>query len=290
MSSTSKLITIGVIGNGFVGKATSLFAGPRIKVLVYDIDPQKCNPMGTTLSQISKECKVVFICVPTPVTKTGKCYLKIVESVIGELKQYNFVGHIVVRSTVPPGTCKKLQVHHMPEFLRERSWEDDFRNTSTWIVGMDESPSKQQFRKIISDLLDYASQDGQISGKNVYFANTSETELVKYARNAFLATKVSFFNEIYQYAEKLEDVNYQVARKLITIDSRIGEGHSDVPGPDNKKGFGGTCFPKDLTALKTEMNNLGAHPILLSAVWNRNSTIDRPERDWEQNVGRSVID
>ena len=100
---------------------------------------------------------------------------------------------------------------------------------------------------------------------------------------------VSFCNEIYEFCN-LKDVNYENVRKLASIDSRIGSSHTNVPGHDGKKGFGGTCFPKDTASLKHEMEISGMTPYVINSIIERNEKIDRPEKDWFQNKGRATVD
>ena len=88
---------IGIIGNGFVGRATTLFGADFIKDLVYDKDPEKCSPLGTTLADLY-DCDFVFICVPTPMRKDGSCHTQIVESCIYSLKQYQTMSILLNRN------------------------------------------------------------------------------------------------------------------------------------------------------------------------------------------------
>jgi UDPglucose 6-dehydrogenase len=103
-----------------------------------------------------------------------------------------------------------------------------------------------------------------------------------------LATKVSFCNEIYQFC-KLKGIDYENVRKLAANDDRILHSHTYIPGPDGKKGFGGTCFPKDTNSLKYEMENAGMKSYILNSAIERNEKIDRPEKDWNENKGRAVV-
>ena len=84
-------------------------------------------------------------------------------------------------------------------------------------------------------------------------------------------------------------IDYESVRLLTGLDPRIGESHTQVPGPDGKKGFGGTCFPKDTSSLYMQMKNVGVEPIVIDAIIKRNQTIDRPEEDWKDDKGRAVI-
>jgi UDP-glucose 6-dehydrogenase len=112
--------------------------------------------------------------------------------------------------------------------------------------------------------------------------------MVKMFRNCFLSTKVSFCNEMHQFCE-LKNINYENVRDLAANDNRILHSHTKVPGPDGKKGFGGTCFPKDTSSLRYEMRKVGMEPYILDSIIKRNEKIDRPEKDWNENEGRAAI-
>ena len=113
--------------------------------------------------------------------------------------------------------------------------------------------------------------------------------MTKLARNSFLAVKVSFFNELYDFCEK-EEVDYNSVAELTGMDSRIGVSHTQVPGPDGKRGFGGTCFPKDISSLNHQLDQVGVDSYIIEAAKARNIQVDRKEQDWTNNKGRAVID
>ena len=119
---------IGIVGNGYVGNATSLlqeFEG--IECFAYDIEPARCNPRGLKLKDLSK-CDLIFVCVPTPMLIDGSCSTDSVERAIESLEDASVdLDKIVIRSTVPVGTCSELGVSFMPEFLTEANWQEDFR-------------------------------------------------------------------------------------------------------------------------------------------------------------------
>ena len=121
----------------------------------------------------------------------------------------------------------------------------------------------------------------------IFTSNHKESELSKYFINCFLALKVSFANEIFSLCHDL-NIDYNEVLRLVSLEERVGESHLKVPGPDGKKGYGGSCFPKDINSLIKlfEENNIESH--VLSGSWKRNSTIDRPEKDWEKLKGRAV--
>lgn len=284
------MVTIGVIGNGFVGKATSILECNGISVIYYDINPDLCKPKETSIANIC-ECDLIFISVPTPMNKDGSCYLNIVNSVVKQIKDYVSLDEkiVIIRSTVPVGTSANLNCYFMPEFLTEKNYLDDFKNNQDWIFGL-KGCDKQDviFKKTITELFNTCYNQNCINSKNIHFVTTGEAEMIKLFRNSFLATKVAFCNEIYQFCN-LKKVDYKNVRKLAVLDNRIGESHSYVPGSDGKYGFGGTCFPKDIHSLIYQMEQLDMDSYILQATQNRNENIDRVDKDWEKNKGRSVV-
>ena len=106
--------------------------------------------------------------------------------------------------------------------------------------------------------------------------------------NCFFATKVSFLNEMYQIAKK-SGVDWDMALDGFVRDGRVGHSHMNVPGPDGKMGFGGSCFPKDIQAIINYGESLDLNMNTLKGVWNTNLEV-RPEKDWENLKGRAVVD
>jgi UDPglucose 6-dehydrogenase len=245
---------IGIVGGGFVGSATALFACTDIQVKIYDILPEKCSPQGTTLEDLLG-CVAIFICVPTPSASDGECDTRIVESAVLAIKAFERHPPIVVRSTVPPGTCERLGVIFMPEFLREASWADDFHRTCIWYIGSD----TYHGRGVLTDIISSALYHGTVQGGEFVFISSKAAEMIKYTRNVFLATKIAFCNEVYELCQALE-IDYEVVRSGMDDDQRIGSSHTLVPGPDRKLGFGGHCLPKDTLALAKVFETNGIHP------------------------------
>jgi UDPglucose 6-dehydrogenase len=274
---------IGVIGNGFVGHAMSVLS-PAVEVLFWDLDPTKRCPYSLTIDQLVKESEIVFVSVPTPMEHSGKCHTDIVENVVHKVQSIDSNKHIVLRSTVPPGTSDRLGVSFLPEFLTEKNWRDDFINCEQWIVGTDDDKLAEK----IKDMMNTAYKCKLINTNNVVCVSTKEAEMIKYVKNCFLATKVSFFNEMHSLCEKTS-IDYETVRVLAANDSRIGEGHTMVPGHDGKAGFGGTCFPKDMWSLLCHMQENDVTCPVLSGAVTRNETIDRKEKDWNADKGRASI-
>ena len=268
---------IGIVGNGFVGGATSLFGSASVGVIAYDMDSDKCHPYGTTMQDMYG-CDLVFICLPTPESKDGSCDTVLVEKCIYEL---NITGvkdeNIIVRSTVPVGFCDKVGVNFMPEFLTEAQWEEDFRTNPCWIFGEKDKGLHSTRSKII-ELLTLSKSGKSIESNEITFCSTEEAELIKLTKNAFLATKVSFFNEIKEFCDK-RSINYDTVSDLVSQDKRIGVSHTKVPGPDGKTGYGGSCFPKDISSLNFQMSESGMDSFIIEASKSRNLQVDR-KKDW----------
>jgi UDPglucose 6-dehydrogenase len=279
---------VGIIGNGFVGKATFQLKCNDIDILAYDINPDSCVPKGLVLADMNK-CEIVFISVPTPMSKNGSCHLNIIESVLRDLASIDFKGFIVLRSTVPVGTCDKLNCYFMPEFLTEKNFIDDFINNKDWMFGLLGKPEDEQMKEKISTLFSLAHANDRIKHNNLHFITNKEAEMIKMFKNCYLSTKVSFCNEIYQFCEQ-KQVNYEVVRALATADERILPSHTMVPGHDGQRGFGGTCFPKDTSSLRYEMQQANMTPYILNAIIERNELVDRPQKDWLLDKGRAAVD
>ena len=118
--------------------------------------------------------------------------------------------------------------------------------------------------------------------------NSETAELIKYMTNTFFATKISFLNDMKLLSDKCGAI-WEHAVEGFVRDGRVGHSHLSVPGHDGRYGFGGSCFPKDIQALINYANDLGVDMNVLSGVWKTNLEV-RPERDWEQLKGRSIVD
>ena len=276
---------IGVVGNGFVGHAMTLLR-PFIDVLVWDINQDKREPKTLDISTFVKESEIIFVAVPTPMNKDGSANLSIVRTVCEEIQGIDKDKHIVIRSTVPAGTADELGVNFMPEFLTEKNWEEDFRNCDQWILGTNDDDLYEKVKRMFSIAHVYGY--GSVLNKEVIRTTPGEAEMIKYLKNVFLSVKVSFFNEMESICTK-SGLNYETIRGIATQDKRIGDGHTMVPGHDGKRGFGGTCFPKDIHALASYGKMNGVDTPIIDSVISRNETIDRPEHDWKSDKGRAVI-
>mgnify|MGYP003665129552 FL=1 len=271
---------IGVIGQGFVGTAIREGLKSKFDIETYDkFKDSSCS----TLEELMTKTKMFFVCLPTPMRRDGSCDLSIIEEVIQEADKYSN-GHIaIIKSTILPTTTerlnaetKDLSVVFSPEFLTEANYIDDFKNQNRIIIGGDQEPSTK-----VADMFKKAFP-------NVLIVKTDPTvaEMVKYFTNTFLATKVSFANEMRKVCANI-NIDYDKVLSYSLYDTRIGGTHLSVPGPDGKQGFGGSCFPKDINALIHFARSLGFEPVVLSSVWKKNLEV-RPSRDWEKLKGRAV--
>jgi UDPglucose 6-dehydrogenase len=217
----------------------------------------------------------------------GSCYTGIVEEAVAEARECAPDVPIVVRSTVPPGTCEAMKVAFMPEFLTEKNWTRDVYETKEWIIGScDDSIAAEP---IVADILRAGNDSGILSSCALAGIGSTRAELIKYGKNAFLATKVSFFNELSSLCQDA-NVSFDAVRKFVSEDERIGSSHTYVPGHDGHKGFGGTCLPKDIHALASYARERGVPTPVINSVIFRNDEIDRTEKDWKADKGRAVVD
>tara|TARA_R110000824_G_scaffold104005_2_gene246887 strand:+ start:2635 stop:3516 length:882 start_codon:yes stop_codon:yes gene_type:complete len=288
---------IGIVGNGYVGSAVKFGFSPSVgydaDVKVYDIDP---NRSTHTLEETVNDSQFIFLSVPTPANPNGSINTDIVEDALHSINdaKNNPVlddgGSIVLlRSTVTPGTTRRLsnmfpdiEMVFNPEFLTERSAHFDFINQARIILGG--SSDNSVGVRSVADL--FRRRFG--STISILQTNFESAELVKYMTNTFFATKVSFLNEMKQLSDSSNAVWEDVAEGFVR-DGRVGHSHMNIPGPDGKLGFGGSCFPKDIQALISYGELCGVSMNVLKGAWETNLNV-RPERDWEQLKGRAVID
>ena len=283
-----RLMNIGIIGQGYVGPAVKEVFSKHYEVDTYDLDKDKCSV--DYLEDLVELTNIIFICVPTPMKKDGSCDTSIVEAVVKDINDMvvsrNVSDRIVaIKSTIPPGTtnrlnkeCKNISVIFNPEFLTEANFIDDFKNQNRIIIG-GERPSTTRLRQVYS-----------LAFPNAKIVKTGSitAEMVKYFTNTFLATKVSFANEMKMICDGL-NIDYDKVVEYSTYDERLGKSHWAVPGPDGKLGFGGSCFPKDLNALIHLARNLETSLNTIGGAWDTNLDV-RPEEDWKELKGRAVVD
>jgi len=307
---------IAVVGTGYVGLVTgTCFAETGNTVTCVDIDKNKVEKLSngqitiyepgleklflrnqreerlkftTNLEEGIADAKVIFLALPTPPGEDGSADLRYILSVANDLgkilKDYKV---IVDKSTVPVGTAEKVRdaiaknckcefdVVSNPEFLREGVAVEDFMKPDRVVIGTE----SERARKIMADL--YAPFVRQ--GNPVIFMDERSSELTKYAANSFLATKISFMNEIARLCE-LMGADVDMVRRGIGGDERIGKRFL-FPGI----GYGGSCFPKDVQALVKSASDVKYDFQILDAVMEVNEKqkvylIPRVKKYFNNNV------
>jgi UDPglucose 6-dehydrogenase len=301
---------IGVIGVGWVGLVTAAcFAELGHEVWARDIVAEKVESLSrgevpihepglpelvannadrlhftTDMAEVLEHAQLLFVCVDTPPTYSGDADLSRVDSVLDELGDSDRHA-LVMKSTVPVGTGRSIQRRRPgtgyvsnPEFLKEGSAVKDFMKPDRVVVGADDGSSEYAERVLAL----YAPLDAPVVNTDV-----ASSEMIKLASNAFLATKISFINEIANVSEELGADVSEVAR---------GMGLDDRIGPKFLRagiGYGGSCFPKDVQALKQLAGNTGYHFQLLNSVIEVNElqkrrTIGKLQKHLGSLVGKEV--
>jgi len=266
---------IAIIGHGYVGKAVDhAFNTSQVEKSI--IDPIYNSHLGNLKGK--KRIDVAFVCVPTPMAADGSIDSSIVEKVVEELLYFDCM--IVIKSTITPEVIKRLasniNVIYNPEFLTEKNALEDFINAPMHVIGGDPIMSQK--------LLHMYVNHSQCKPCPAYLMTAVEASFVKYGINSFLATKVLWFN---QFKDIIDNAGgkYNVIVNAIGSDPRISHSHTQVPGHDGRKGYGGACFPKDTKAFSKYSD--GAFSVL-DEVINANNEYrvqyELDDREKEQNV------
>jgi len=295
---------VAIIGMGYVGLSLAAFLGNKVRAIGVDANKNKINSLLSGIppfyepkleyhlkraiknglrfaDQINKEIvssDFVFITVGTPTDSNGKIDLTNMKSALASIAEHmtNLQNKpsIIIKSTVVPGTTMRVIKQILeknglresvdfdlltnPEFLREGSAMQDTVSPHAIVVGGSNSKSIENLTKFYRTI--YKKK------QNIVETNNVTAEVIKYANNAFLATKISFINSIANICQKLPGTNVDKIAQIIGMDPRIGNQFLRA-GP----GYGGSCFPKDVQALISFANDIGYKPILFDAVKNTNS-------------------
>ena len=285
---------IGIVGCGIVGSST-------IEILknyhdLYPYDKYKTGEVRgiplVDLETIVSNSEVIFVSVPTPMKISGEIDLSAINDTVRDISDLHLMGSpdkskvICIRSTAVSGTTdnlelkfghKNLKFAFQPEFLTEANYLEDAKHPDRIVIGANEKEAALTVKKVYETV-------GFTEDKVSYLITDLKTsEMIKYASNCFLATKVSFANEIYNICKHL-NIEYDTVKKALLMDKRIGKSHLNVPGPDHCLGFGLKCFPKDLNALIYLAREHGYNPRLLEEVWETNLKV-RKNKDWENIPG-----
>jgi nucleotide sugar dehydrogenase len=281
---------ISIIGSGVVGKATGMgLALQGIGTLFHDINrntlltlQSKGYEITTEIEEVVLTSEVIFVCLPTP-NINDNIDLRIIEKCSEEigrsLKKTDDYVLIVFRSTMPPGTTRLKIIPILerysglktgvdfgictnPEFLREQSPLEDFLHPNKSVIGEHDKKSGNILEKLYAPLK-----------FSIIRTDLDSAEMIKYTSNLFLASKISFFNEIFLICEKL-GLDSKKISEVASLDYRIGR-----YGIYGGKPFGGMCLPKDLAAFVSYLKDKGIRPKLLEAVSEINKDIERYDKE-----------
>ncbi|MCA1591889.1 MAG: UDP-glucose/GDP-mannose dehydrogenase family protein [Acidobacteria bacterium] len=286
---------IAVIGTGYVGLVTgACFAEFGVNVTCVDVDSEKIAQLSeghvpiyepgldqivskntqagrlhftTDLRSAVEQALVIFLAVGTPPKEDGSADLRFIDEAVRSVAEHmNGYKVIVTKSTVPVGTCERLRrlisehqkgkhnfgIVSNPEFLREGAAIDDFMRPDRVVIGSRDEEAVAIMRDLYRPLY--------LIETPVVITSLEAAELSKYAANAYLATKISFINEIANLCDRIGCDVHDVA-KVMGMDNRIGRKFLH-PGP----GFGGSCFPKDTSALLSVAHAYGSEARIVEAV------------------------
>ncbi|MFL2939836.1 MAG: hypothetical protein ACJZ37_02845 [Candidatus Poseidoniales archaeon] len=253
---------IGIIGYGVVGKAAANTLEKAFSIIKYD----KFQDLDD-FEEI-KKTKFVFVMVPTPFDcEKNLVDLSAVKESLDKLNQIKYNGIIIIKSTIPPGSCDKfsnifnLKIVFNPEFLRESTTpNEDFENQDTIVIGTDSIEIFNSVKEMY--------QEVAVPHAKYYHTTSKEAEMIKTAQNTMLASRVALANMIYDACEKNE-IDYQKVKQIAFDKFEIlGPHMTQVPGPDGSRGFGGKCLPKDIRAFSTVYNS-----DLLDSIINFNDSL-----------------
>ena len=297
-----KTYTIGIVGGGFVGSAYArAFMDAGFHVEMHDVNEKYADnfpqfsplPPSISLEDLVLLSDMIFVCVPTPPIEyldsnvCGGADALIVVDVICNIS-YNLPIDanypVCIKSTLSPQATSNigqlwsnLNLHFSPEFLTEADPLGTLKNTNRNVVGCDGVHDGNIIYVLESVCKNKNAQ--------LVLCSTTEAEIIKLMSNSFLAMKVTFANWFYDVCG-MSGANYDVVKLGVGLDKRIGSSHLQVPGPDGKRGYSGSCFPKDVGNIVSycESNNLEAD--VMSVIQQANSEY-RLDHDWVDNRYRN---
>jgi len=278
---------IGIVGHGFVGKAVERSFLPDIDRFL--VDPN----YSTNIDQlVEQEPSLVFVCTPTPVGSTGRIDAAATTDAVLKLIRSTEAG-VVLKSTVTPDIVDKIartigdqaaRFIYAPEFLTEKNADAEYCNPKYMVLGG--TPAS------CSALLEFFHYNtymvlpkNQEDDGGIHMCHPVEASFVKYAINCFLAMKVTFFNQLLDACEDESwSTSAAIVAKMVASEPRIGGTHWRAPGPDGKKGFGGACFPKDLSAMTSYTDKMSILEKVQEINNKYRAEYDLDDREIEQKI------
>jgi UDPglucose 6-dehydrogenase len=258
---------IGIVGLGYVGSAVA-YAHQNHNLVIRD-------PKLKDSAELSAftDCDAVYICVPSPANQDGSCDSSILENAVKELlfatiSNPNLV--VISKTTAPPSVYEKLHrqypnLVHCPEFITAANHIVDYQNSSYFVFG-GQKDWCERARDIVRSVVPLVHEKLMIT-------DIKTASLYKYMMNSYLAAKVTFMND-FKFLADAEGIDFKTLTDLSIWDDRIGYTHLQVPGNDSQYGWGGACFPKDISAIIMEAIDLNVDFELMDRV----ETINKKHR------------
>ena len=227
---------IGIVGYGMVGRAVEHGFDKCSHIIS---DPAYGYTDLNDVVQANPEA--IFVCVPTPTDNTDYSILR---GVLNDIKQLNYQGIVVVKSTALPRVLEDYDIVYNPEFLSRATACSDFINPPFVLLGGSDEKTKK--------VAEIYSKYSQVNLKKIIYTDVKTAALTKYMTNSFYSTKITFMNQMYDVAKK-ENVNWENLTDILKQNPWIGPNHLQVPGHEGR-GFSGPCLPKDTEAMVKEYN------------------------------------
>ena len=276
---------VSIIGYGYVGSAFgNLCKKNGIQFNICDTQIKEENlkyfkNIEDLFIENTSNDHFIVISVPTPSDQNGNCDTSIVQSILekinSKLSEQGIISKntfVIIKSTVVPGTCQKLEkifpninIIFCPEFLREVLFKEDMYNAKFVLVGLPYSFQSEKTNLIEKMFRRIYSHNPNI---DIIIKTYEECELFKYTLNVYFSVKIWYFNEIYQICEKI-GVNYDSLRDIFKLDQRVGDYGTMVPGYDGKLSFGGSCLPKETRGMIKLQENLEIPNDVLTSLLKR---------------------
>ena len=283
MNKESKNMSINILGFGYVGSSHGFLCEKnKITFNVCDLEKKEGAfnyfnniPDLVHFSENNNDVNYYIIAVPTPSDSEGNCDISIVKDVLKKLKEnIKKETYVIIKSTLVPGTSSllnkdypELNIVFSPEFLREKTYKQDIYNAEFILLGVPPQFNMINCQKIKTIFKMLYTHNENI---DIFVHSYEECELFKYTLNTYFATKITFFNEIYELCESM-NVDYQKLKTLFKLDKRVGNYGTIVPGPDNEFfGYFLKCLPKEVLGMKQLQKNLGLSNELMTCIDKRN--------------------
>ena len=225
-----------VIGFGFVGKA--VYAALSLEHETFIIDPDK----GYEDELVKYNVNGIVLCLPAPTHLDGRVDHNLIYEYMEKIHRLNPNTPVLIKSTITPQFAEEFitgQFTFSPEFLTASNSIEDFKNSKFMVFAGENSKFWCRVFKKVTAV------------ETLYTCSPVQASFMKYTINSFLATKVSWLNELKDFYDSFGGEDFNELMDIVHIDPRMGTSHYSVPGPDGQRGWGGLCFPKDTKAITT---------------------------------------